>query len=119
MRYKFTDREINILRDVIHSATHGLGLGVKDSDYGELGKVDFSKNYYEIIKEKFFSYLDHGEVDASIKLWAKFLKAYRDSCQKLDPREMETITGYGWEETQELTKKIEKLLLKDKQKQPI
>lgn len=102
---EFNPKELEILGDVIYHATGGLGLG--SWTWGENAqKVPLKTNPYQIIKDKFFSYLVGNKISAPREIWLDFLEAYTTARQKIGEDEMQTLTGYEWSETEALEKEM-------------
>lgn len=102
---EFTERELEIMKDIIYHATAGLGLG--SWTWGENAqKIPLKTNPYTIIRDKFLSHLVGNKINAPKYIWLDFINVYSEAKKAIDETEMQTLTGYEWGETEALEKKM-------------
>lgn len=102
---KLSESDINIINDIFRHAINGMGLGKYSLDeHGD--KIQLPSNSYQEILGKFLSFQDKGVITAPRDIAKAFLEAYIEACNTIDSTEMETITGYKWEQTQEVVAKL-------------
>lgn len=109
---KFTPQEIEMFYSIITHATHGLGLGYDRNKTKESN--DDLTNPIILARNEFTKHIDNdfsGNIPKEVL--KQFLDAYTLSCEALDPKEMQTITNYEWEETQYLREKLRNIIEKN------
>jgi hypothetical protein len=103
---KILSEESAMYSDVIHHAVYAQGLGVADSDYDENGKVNFESNMYLQIDKIFSNLIKENVLVVSDEVLNKIIDAFKTACETLGQNELEILTGYTWEQTQELLSKL-------------
>ena len=105
-KIKLDQEEAKMLMEIIYHAIHGLGLGVSDSDHDSNGRVNFENNKYFKITEILPGLIKNDYLEVGSFQLNEICIAYNDACEALDSFEIETITGYTWEQAQELLAKL-------------